>query len=110
MFFDETGSDNLSHQRPYGWALEGRRTTEETFQIRRQRVTAMALMHHTGVLDWMIVPGGAGTLDLLECARTTLVRQAVPCDGCIAIGALHQAFCLASCFICKPDRIQRKRR
>ena len=51
IYIDETGADNRNAVRRYGYSLRGMLLEQQTFLVRGERVSAIAMMSITGIMD-----------------------------------------------------------
>lgn len=81
VFVDETGSDRRDAMRKFGYSLRGQRCVAKRLLVRGERVSAIAALSVTGVLDFKIVRGTTNGDIFLEFIEKELLPHLMPFDG-----------------------------
>ena len=81
IFVDETGVDKRNTLLKYGYSLWGETPRSQELLVRAERVSAIACMSCTGLLDVKTVRGTANGDALYNFVQTHLLPHLMPFDG-----------------------------
>ena len=81
VFVDETGADKRNTLRKYGYSLRGKTPRSHELLVRGERVSAIACMSCTGLLDVKTVRGTANGDTFYDFVQTHLLPNLMPFDG-----------------------------
>ena len=81
IFIDETGSDNRNALRRYGYSLRGKTPVNHALLVRGERVSAIACMSSTGLLDVKTITGTSDGDAFYDFVHTNLLPHLMPFNG-----------------------------
>ena len=81
IFIDETGSDNRNALRKYGYSLRGKTPVNHALLVRGERVSAIACMSSTGLLDVKTITGTSDGDAFYDFVNTNLLPHVMPFNG-----------------------------
>ena len=95
VFVDETGADQRNCLRKYGYSLRGKTPVSHEFVIRGERVSAIACMSSSGILDIKTVKGTSDGDIFYDFTQTHLLPYLMPYNGI----NMHSVVVLDNCSI-----------
>ena len=81
IFIDETGSDNRNALRKYGYSLRGKTPVSHALLVRGERVSAIACMSNSGLLDVQTIIGTSDGDTFYKFVHTHLLPHLMPFNG-----------------------------
>ena len=78
MFVDETGSDARNFARKFGYSLRGMRAEVPSLLVRGQRISAMAVIDHNGLVDVTLTTGTVNADTFYDLIRGDLLTNLQP--------------------------------
>ena len=78
VYVDETGSDARNFARIFGYSLRGMRTEVPSLLVRGQRISAMAVIDHNGLVDVKLTTGTVNADTLYDFIRGDLLTNLQP--------------------------------
>ena len=81
VFVDETGSDNRDRARKFGYAIRGEPPVYHRQLIRGRRISAIAAISTSGVLDYELTTDSVNGEKFLDFVRGSLIPNMNPFDG-----------------------------
>jgi transposase len=81
IFLDETGADQRNAVRRFGYSLRGMPIQKESLFVRGERVSAIAFISISGVLDLLVRAGTTNGEIFLEFTKKHLLPQLQPFNG-----------------------------
>ena len=81
IFVDETGADQRDTLRKYGYSLRGKTPSKRDLLVRGERVSAIACMSTSGLLDVKIVRGTTNGDYFYDFVQTHLLPHTMPFNG-----------------------------
>ena len=81
VFVDETGADLRNTIRRYGYSIRGKPMTNQVMLVRGERVSAIACISISGLLDVMTVKGTTNGDDFYRFVQAYLLPHLMPFNG-----------------------------
>ena len=95
IFLDETGADRRNLLRKYGYSIRGKPAQKHTLLVRGERVSGIAMISTSGLLDVSVVKGTVDGDKFYDFVLKHLLPQLMPFDGVNA----HSVVALDNCSI-----------
>ena len=81
VFLDETGADRRNTLRKYGYSLRGKTPQDHELLARGERISAIACMSVSGILDVKTVQGTSNGETFYDFVQTHLLPHLMPYNG-----------------------------
>ena len=81
VFVDETGCDRRDATRKYGYGLRGKAASCQKLLVRGERISVIAAMTNSCILDLKVVRGSVSGADYIEFINTNLLPHLMPFNG-----------------------------
>ena len=81
IFVDETGADRRNILRKYGYSIQGKPAQKHTWLVRGERVSGIAIISVSGLLDVSVVKGTVDGDKFYDIVQKYLLPQLMLYDG-----------------------------
>ena len=81
IFIDETGCDRRDAITKYGFGLRGRPVRAQKLLVRGERISVIAAMTSSRVLDLKVIRGGVNGENFINCVNNNLLPHVMPYNG-----------------------------